>query len=101
MTVQTFLSNPLDPATSRPLRALWHASHGDWTAAHEEAQAGDDRDCAWVHALLHREEGDQWNAEYWYRRAGKPVFNGSFKDEREQMIATLLPSRSQDSAYSS
>jgi hypothetical protein len=88
--VETFLASPLDAATSRPLRALWHAAHGDWTAAHEEAQSGDDRDSAWVHALLHREEGDQFNSEYWYRKAGKPVFKGSLKEEREQMIAALL-----------
>ncbi len=88
--VQTFLAKPVDDATSRPLRALWHAAHGDWNAAHEEAQVGEDRESAWVHALLHREEGDQWNAEYWYKRAGKPVYKGSLADEREAMIAALL-----------
>jgi len=88
--IQTFLSSPVEAAPTRPLKALWHAAHGDWTAAHEEAQVGEDRESAWVHALLHREEGDQWNAEYWYRRAGKPVFTGTLDEEREQMIAALL-----------
>ena len=89
-TVDEFVAKPLEQVEGHPLRALWHAAHGDWTAAHEEAQAGDDRDSAWVHALLHREEGDQWNAEYWYRRAGKPVFRGEIADERAAMIAALL-----------
>ncbi len=88
--VEAFLAKPLEEIKGYPLRALWHAAHGDWNAAHEEAQQGEDRDSAWVHALLHREEGDQWNAEYWYGRAGKPVFRGSIAAEREAMIAALL-----------
>jgi hypothetical protein len=90
--VETFLALPVNEIPAGPLKALWHAGHGDWNAAHEVAQASEDRDSAWVHALLHREEGDQGNAEYWYRRAGKPVYNGSIEAEREQMIATLLHS---------
>jgi len=88
--VDEFVAGSLDDVTGHALRALWHAAHGDWTAAHEEAQEGEDRDSAWVHALLHREEGDQSNAEYWYRRAGKPVFRGSIAQERVEMIAALL-----------
>ncbi len=93
MDVDSFTDGPLEAARTRALRALWHTAKGDWTAAHEEAQAGTDADCAWVHALLHREEGDQGNAEYWYRKAGKPVFRGSIEQEREQIIATLLHSQ--------
>ncbi|MGI4757089.1 MAG: hypothetical protein ACRYGF_09600 [Janthinobacterium lividum] len=92
MTVQNFVSGSKDLAPTRALRALWHAAHGNWDAAHEEAQAGTDADCAWVHALLHREEGDQANAGYWYRRAGKPAFRGTVQEERDQMIASLLES---------
>lgn len=91
--VESFLSADFPETSNRALRALWHAAHGDWTAAHEEAQEGDDPDSAWVHALLHREEGDRSNAGYWYRRAGKPVFTGSIEDERNAMLATLLPKR--------
>lgn len=93
MDVDSFTNGPLVVARTRALRALWHAAKGDWKAAHEEAQAGADHECAWVHALLHREEGDQWNAEYWYKRAGKPAFHGSIEQEREAMIATLLRSQ--------
>jgi hypothetical protein len=93
LDVDNFINGPLTAASTRPLRALWHAAKGDWTAAHEEAQVGTDAECAWVHALLHREEGDQWNAEYWYKKAGKPVFRGSVEQERDAIIATLLRSQ--------
>ena len=85
-----FLAEPLSGGASMALRALWHAAHGDWTAAHEAAQSSDAADAAWVHALLHRQEGDDANARYWYRQAGKPVFRGSVSEEQEQMIAALL-----------
>ena len=90
---ESFVAGPVEEVRTRPLRALWHAAHGDWHAAHEEAQAGQGAECAWVHAMLHREEGDQGNAEYWYRRAGKPVSKTSVEQEREQMTATLLRSQ--------
>jgi hypothetical protein len=54
-----------------PLRALWWAANGDWTRAHAVAQEIDTADSAWVHAWLHRQEGDLANADYWYRRAGQ------------------------------
>jgi hypothetical protein len=93
MDVEAFVDGPLEVVRTRALRALWFAAHNDWHKAHEEAQAGDDADCAWVHALLHREEGDQFNAEYWYRRAKKPVYRGTIEQEREAIIATLLRSQ--------
>ena len=71
MDVEAFANGPLEMAPTRPLRALWHAARGDWHNAHEEAQAGDDAACAWVHAMLHREEGDQSNAAYWYRQGSQ------------------------------
>lgn len=74
---------------SRPLQALWYAARGDWEAAHELAQAGDDDAHAWVHAHLHRVEGDAANAGYWYRRAGQPVAGGSFEDERAAIASEL------------
>lgn len=80
-----------DPkALSAPLRALWHDAHGDWQKAHEAAQA-DERDpaSAWVHAYLHRKEGDAFNAGYWYRRAGKPVFVGGLEDEWREIVEAL------------
>ncbi|MBK1657395.1 hypothetical protein [Paracraurococcus ruber] len=54
-----------------PLAALWWDARGDWDRAHGAAQAGEDAASAWVHAYLHRREGDLANADYWYRRAGR------------------------------
>lgn len=54
------------------LQGLWHDAHGDWESAHAAVQKNEqDRDCAWVHAYLHRKEGDVGNAGYWYSRAGR------------------------------
>ena len=52
---------------------LWWDAKGDWKRAHESAQQDEGKDGSWVHAYLHRKEGDQGNAAYWYCRAGKPV----------------------------
>ena len=81
-------SPPADLAP--PLVALWRAGRGEWDAAHTLAQDASSRDAAWVHAYLHRQEGDRFNAAYWYRRAGRPVADGPLEDEWEAMAATLL-----------
>ena len=61
------------PSFATPmLRAIRHGLRGEWQAAHELAQAQDDAVGAWVHAWLHRIEGDLGNADYWYRRARRP-----------------------------
>ena len=80
------------PDLAAPLAALWWAGKGDWDAAHRIAQDGDGPDAAWVHAYLHRVEGDLGNAGYWYRRAGKPVASGSLESEWQQMASALLGS---------
>lgn len=72
------------------VQALWYAAKGDWNRAHEIAQAIDDSNGAWVHAYLHRVEGDQSNAAYWYRRAGKPVATNSLDAEWDALAQTLL-----------
>lgn len=58
---------------SAALGALWHDARGDWDGAHDCAQADKSRAGSWVHAYLHRKEGDEGNAGYWYARAGRPV----------------------------
>jgi hypothetical protein len=55
------------------LLGLWWDAKGDWKRAHESAQQDEGPEGSWVHAYLHRKEGDQGNAAYWYGRAGKPV----------------------------
>ncbi len=73
-----------------PLQALWYAEKGNWEKAHALCQQGDLPDGAWVHANLHREEGDLSNARYWYGRAGKTESNQSIEEERRDIIASLL-----------
>ena len=72
------------------LVALWHDARGDWEAAHGIAQDVPDPDGAWVHAYLHRKEGDRSNAAYWYRRAGKPVATVSLEDEWRDIVNAFL-----------
>ena len=72
------------------LTALWHAGRGDWNRAHETIQHEDGTDAAWIHAWLHRQEGDLDNAGYWYRRAGRPLPTGSLDDEWDVIVSALL-----------
>ena len=82
------------PSTlSAPLRALWHDAKGDWNAAHEVAQAIDDATGSWIHAYLHRKEGDLGNAGYWYRRAQKPECREALDVEWEEIVSALLRER--------
>jgi hypothetical protein len=89
MTIEEFRS--ADPSTlSAPLRALREDAADQWDAAHREVQDDDSADAAWVHAYLHRKEGDISNAGYWYARAGKPRFQGSLEDEWVEIATALL-----------
>jgi len=75
---------------SRTLEALWRAAKGDWDGAHGLAQQGSGADSAWVHAYLHRVEGDLGNAGYWYRRAAREVCRDALGDEWDAIAAALL-----------
>jgi hypothetical protein len=94
MTFEEFVASVAAPGPptglSQALVALWHDAHGDWNAAHEVAQDVPDPDGAWVHAYLHRKEGDASNAAYWYRRAGKPVATSSLDEEWRQIVRAFL-----------
>jgi hypothetical protein len=78
------------PDLAPPLAALWWAAKGDRDKAHSIAQDQETKDAAWVHAYLHRVEGDLGNAGYWYRQAGKPVASGPLEAEWEQIVQALL-----------
>ena len=78
---------------SPALKALWHLARGEWDAAHGCAQNRNDRDGAWVHAHVHRVEGDLANANYWYRRAERPPSEASLDDEWEAIATALLDAR--------
>ena len=85
------LSGNAPPTGLSPvLSALWWAKQGDWDAAHRIVMDEDSRDAAWVHAYLHRVEGDLGNAAYWYRRAGKPVCTQSLEGEWQSLVDALL-----------
>jgi hypothetical protein len=93
MTLDEFtatLTGAAPPDVSSALRALWHDAHGDWDAAHGVAQDIDDATGAWIHAYLHRKEGDLGNAAYWYRRAQQPVATGSVDEEWRRIVTALL-----------
>ena len=72
------------------LQAMWYDKKGDWSKAHEILGNASDADSAWVHAYLHRKEGDLKNAHYWYRRSGQPEFPGELSQEWEQITSVLL-----------
>ncbi len=75
---------------SLALRALWWDAKGDWDKAHECAQAEEDEAGAWVHAYLHRKEGDASNAGYWYRRVGRGAATVTLAQEWEAIASALL-----------
>jgi hypothetical protein len=76
------------------LLALWYEAKGDWTRAHGALQDDGSAEGAWVHAYLHRVEGDPGNAAYWYRRADRPVSQQSLADEWTAIAQQLLDARS-------
>jgi hypothetical protein len=80
------------------LTALWWEAKGDWNQAHEIAQAEDGADAAWVHAYLHRKEGDASNAAYWYNCSRQPHSTLPFDKEWEQIVSALLNNSAADRA---
>jgi hypothetical protein len=90
------LAGPEPPAGFSPaLTALWWAGKDKWSQAHDVAMAGQGADCAWVHAHLHRVEGDLENARYWYRNAGKKPPKGELKAEWAAIVSELLADTAQ------
>jgi hypothetical protein len=96
MTLQTFsasLQQDEPPGgVSTLLQALWYDGKNDWHRAHDIAQEIKSPEGSWIHAYLHRKEGDAGNAGYWYHRAGKPVPDISLEEEWKQIATALLQS---------
>ena len=94
MTLAEFkrsLSRSKPPADLAPaLAALWWAGQDDWDKAHKIVMDESGKDCAWVHAYLHRVEGDLDNASYWYRQAQRPVSSKTLETEWDAIAETLL-----------
>lgn len=72
------------------LLALWYDAKGDWDKAHETIQDITTNDASWIHAYLHRKEGDQFNADYWYRKAGRKRPDSSLQQEWEQLVEAFI-----------
>ncbi|WP_026952220.1 hypothetical protein [Algoriphagus mannitolivorans] len=79
-----------DSAFSPELLALWYDGKGDWKSAHDQVDHLETRSAARVHAYLHRKEGDSWNADYWYRRAGEKRPNGTLEEEWRDLVLRFL-----------
>src|SRR5262249_6640480 len=93
MTLDEFkatLDDAQPPVVAPVLRALWYAAKGKWDEAHTIAQDINDSSGAWVHAYLHRVEGDQENARYWYRRAGHIEATDGLEAEWARIATALL-----------
>jgi len=97
MEIETFrqsLAEPAPPAGLSPaLEALWHDARGDFDRAHDLAQSDEGGRGDWVHAYLHRKEGDSGNAAYWYRRSGRPFCKETLEAEWETIARALLATK--------
>ena len=88
---QKSLNDSSPPAKlSGYLQSLWYDAKGDWNRSHDIIQNIEDKTAAWIHAYLHRKEGDIGNADYWYRRAGKTRPHVDLKEEWEVIVKGLL-----------
>jgi hypothetical protein len=83
------LAQPVN-GLSVQLKSLWYDGKGDWHQAHAQVDQLSDRASAWVHAYLHRKEGDVWNADYWYSKAQKSRPELSLDEEWEALVLHFL-----------
>ena len=90
------LEGDAPPAISAALAALWHERKGNWDRAHGIVQHIDTTDAAWVHAYLHRREGDLSNARYWYRQAGRSEATDALDAEWDRLVDALFASAEQE-----
>ena len=87
---ESFKSDQPDGSFSDQLKSLWYDGKGDWDQAHARVDHLSDQASAWVHAYLHRKEGDIWNADYWYSKAQKKRPKLSLDEEWEQLVLHFL-----------
>lgn len=91
MNFHESLSNPEPPAHfSVLLKSLWHDKKEDWKKAHDLVDSLPGAEAAWVHAYLHRKEGDIWNADYWYARAKKTRPSHTLEEEWESLVVHFM-----------
>jgi hypothetical protein len=87
---QSLKASSMPANLSAELQSLWCDGKGDWQGAHELIQDVDTKNAAWIHAYLHRKEGDLGNAGYWYRRANKEVATSKLSEEWEELVRYFL-----------
>jgi hypothetical protein len=90
MTFSEFKSSVDPKGFSVELEALWYDGKGDWNRSHEVIQDVNSKNAAWIHAYLHRKEGDLGNAQYWYSRAGKTMPEMSLEEEWRSLVEHFL-----------
>ncbi|MBT8239106.1 MAG: hypothetical protein HKP24_13025 [Croceitalea sp.] len=83
------LENP-PPSWPLELQSLWWDANANWKESHKIAQELTNEIGNWIHAYLHRKEGDKFNAGYWYRQANKPYSSLTFKEEFEEMVIFVI-----------
>lgn len=85
--IESFLNSPsLEADLSPELKALWYDAKGDWKLAHDQVDHLSSKPASRVHAYLHRKEGDIWNADYWYSKAGEKRPEISLEEEWENLV---------------
>ena len=87
---QSIHQNKLTGSVSPHLLAMWYDAKGNWEKAHNIIQDISDIHASWIHAYLHRKEGDESNAGYWYQRAGKPIPKIPLAKEWDEIVQSLL-----------
>lgn len=87
---QSIQKHEMPAGISVYLTSLWYDGAGDWSIAHSMVDNLEDTTACWVHAYLHRKEGDIWNADYWYRKAGRKRPDVSLETEWETIVKALL-----------
>ena len=87
---QSINDNKLPAGLSVYLNSMWYDGAENWNKAHHLVDSLNDSTACWVHAYLHRKEGDLWNADYWYSRAGKKRPDVSLQEEWETIVKALL-----------
>lgn len=93
MTIEEFtrsLNDSLPGNVSVYLESLWYDGKGDWEKSHNVIQDVENKNAAWIHAYLHRKEGDIGNADYWYNKAGKKRPTVSLEEEWESLVKAFL-----------
>jgi len=85
--IKRFLAtDPIAYQGKPELLALWYDGHGDWEKSHDQVDQLPGKSAARIHAYLHRKEGDQWNADYWYKRAGEKLPNLVLEEEWADLV---------------